>query len=1227
MSDLRQPPQAAPFERGDEPSTLVELARYRAARQPRQVAFTFLDESGSPAASLSFGEVDRRARAIAARLQQADAAGERVLLLYPAGLEFHVAFLGCLYAGAIAVPAYPPRMNRNLERLLALMGDAGARIVLTTDAILSRLRSEAVQVPGLNDCLWLDAERIQAGEGDWRDPRVGPDALAFLQYTSGSTGTPRGVRLTHSNLLHNARLIYEAVGHTPADKYVSWLPTFHDMGFMAGLLQPLYAGIPAVLMSPVSFLQSPWLWLQAISTHGATISGGPNFAYQLCVRRVSPELRAGLDLSSWTVAFNGAEPIRSATLDDFAATFRPQGFRQTSFFPCYGLAEATLIVSGERKGAGPTRRGFDRQALERSRAVESEAAGDDRRTLVSCGRALGDQQVIVVEPHTGVRCGSGQVGEIWVSGPSVADGYWMKPEQNKEVFGARPGGEDGATFLRTGDLGFLLGGELYVTGRLKDLIIIRGANHYPQDIEQTVEQSHPALRPGCGAAFSVELEGEERLVVVQEVENRKEADADSIVERIRQSVSAEHDLQTHSVVLIRKGTIPKTSSGKIQRYACRAAFLRGDLKEVARDTLSEPEPAPAPGESGEASFILKALLSLPPGSRRTLLELYLQEQVGRLLKSPAGGLSNDRPLATYGLDSLNAAELKSAVERDLRASLPLPRILDGATLSDIAGELLPQVEATAAAAGSPAPRPADAYAHQESPLSYMQQSLWLTHQLAPSSPVYNVPLALRISSEVEPGLLRRALQEVVNRHDSLRATFAAREGGPVQVFHERHELSMTLVDAAGWDDLRLNEEIVGSAHSPFDLASGPVFRATLFSRSAREHVLLLCAHHIVTDGWSMWVMLDEVTALYRSFRTGAPASLPELTAGYARFVRRQDETLRGERGAEELAYWLRELDELPALDLPIARRRPPVRTYEGAEHRFMLDAQLAEQLRRLAAEHQTTLYVVLLSVFQTLLHRYTGLEDVAVGSPLHSRPGAEFENSVGCFYNVVVLRADFGGSPTFAELLARTRRKVLGALAHQDYPSHLLPEKLSAKRDPSRPPLFQITFILQKPTRAASPSLFHLGGGGPAAPFGDLRISLLPVERRFARTDLELEVVEAADGLFATLQFNTDLFRAGDIERMAEHYRLLLRAVVADPAQSVSRLPMLSEAQRRQILEQWRGGGGDYSRATTVCELLDERVTKSPEKVVAVHGDVSVTFSQLNERADKVAQLIGRLKR
>jgi acyl-CoA synthetase (AMP-forming)/AMP-acid ligase II len=572
-------------------STLVDLLRYRALHQPCKIAFTFLQDGETEASSLTYQELDRQARAIAAQMQSLGGRGERALLLYPPGLEFIEAFFGCLYAGVVAVPAYPPRPNQCLSRLQAIVADAQATIALTTTTVLSNVERQFAQSGNLQDLRWLATDNIASAlASDWQEPTVSSDNLAFLQYTSGSTGTPKGVMVSHGNLLHNSALIHKCFEHTPNSRGVIWLPPYHDMGLIGGVLQPLYGGFAVTLMSPTAFLQKPLRWLQAISRYKATTSGGPNFAYDLCVRKIKPEHLASLDLSSWEVAFNGAEPIRAETLERFAAAFEPCGFRASAFYPCYGMAETTLIVSGGLKTAPPVLKTVQGDALEQNRVVPAFRNTDGARTLVGCGQTWLGQQIVIADPETLTRCGGNEVGEIWVCGKSVAQGYWRKPEETEKTFNAYLADTDEGPFFRTGDLGFLQDGDLFITGRLKDVVIIRGRNHYPQDIELTVEKSHPALRSACGAAFAVEVKGQERLVVVQEVERSylRKLDVNEVVGNIREMVAQEHDLQVYTVLLLKTGSIPKTSSGKIQRHACQNRFLTGSL-DVVEDWSESPQ--------------------------------------------------------------------------------------------------------------------------------------------------------------------------------------------------------------------------------------------------------------------------------------------------------------------------------------------------------------------------------------------------------------------------------------------------------------------------------------------------------------------------------------------------------------------------------------------------------------------------------------------------------------
>ena len=576
-------------------ATLVDILRNRAREQPHFSIYSFLVDGESEELSLTYRELEHKAKAIAAYLQSVTSPQDRVLLLYPAGLDYITAFFGCLYAGVIAIPAYPPRPNRSLNRLQNILNNAQTDIALTNSETWQSLAKQLDKTPKLKQLRWIATNAIAPSQAEnWREPELNEDSIAFLQYTSGSTAEPKGVKIAYKNLLHNLEAIHRCFRHSPQSKGVIWLPPYHDMGLIGGILQPLYGGFPVTLMSPLMFLQNPLRWLRAISNTQATTSGGPNFAYDLCVRKFKPEQLVGLDLSSWQVAFNGAEPINHETLKQFTETFSPYGFDPSAFYPCYGMAEATLIISGGSGNEAIVTKTVQRKALEENKIIPSNARDINPHTLVSCGRSLIDQKIAIVHPETLISCQPGEVGEIWVSGSSVAQGYWQQPRVTEATFNAYLKDTNEGPFLRTGDLGFLDRGELFFTGRLKDMIVIKGRNHYPQDIEKTVEETNSWIRPSGVASFSIDLAGEEKLVILAEVErrywsssrsaNRNGSSASDIIsvkdltQSIKREIAKNHDLQAHTILLLKPGSLPKTSSGKIQRHACRADFLNSDLE-------------------------------------------------------------------------------------------------------------------------------------------------------------------------------------------------------------------------------------------------------------------------------------------------------------------------------------------------------------------------------------------------------------------------------------------------------------------------------------------------------------------------------------------------------------------------------------------------------------------------------------------------------------------------
>ncbi len=686
--------------RNNPPRThLIDILRHWATERPDAYAYRFTDAEQRHE-SVTYKELLERVEGLAGYLQSQGAQGERILLFYPPGLEFVVGFFACHAAGAVAVPAFPPRKNRKSTRIRSIAQDAEARFGLSVGSVVDQILSNAQQSEELADVKLLATDLIESHRPENFQPvLIKPDDIAVLQYTSGSTGSPKGVVLTHDNLIKNCELIQIGFESRGGQIGVTWLPTYHDMGLVGGILNPMYMGLTNVLMSPMTFLQKPVRWLQAISQYKVSISGGPNFAYQLCVDKISDDELVGLDLSSWEIAFNGAEPIREQTLRSFADRFASCGFKYKAFLPCYGMAETTLIVTGGPSATRPVLRCFDKSALETGQVkpvvdASNSAGGQEGRTLVGCGAVLPGEVVKIVDPATLADMASDKIGEIWVQGPCVGKGYYRNAEATQATFHAFTA--DGAgPFLRTGDLGFLCDDQLYVTGRIKDMIIVRGVNRYPQDIEQTVERASMAVQTGSVAAVSMDLGGREQLMIVAETVRQRDIDWDAEIAAIRRAVTEEHELPPDAVYLVRNSSVPKTSSGKIQRHACHEAIMRNELRLIAfwtrEESLSGTPGTPLAnrfaGEVMQAAAAGEGGLTSSTASQRGLLE-YVAEHVRRIAKERANVLTADTNIVLdLGLDSLERLEIAHSLEQTFGGRFPEETLQEIETIGEVAAAI------------------------------------------------------------------------------------------------------------------------------------------------------------------------------------------------------------------------------------------------------------------------------------------------------------------------------------------------------------------------------------------------------------------------------------------------------------------------------------------------------------------------------------------------------------
>lgn len=687
--------------------TLADGLRHWSDTTPDRLAYGVTDLEAEET-KLTFAEFRQRVEAVATRLLELKLKGERALLLYPPGMDFLIGYYACLTAGVVAVPAYPPRRNRNMARIQAISDDAQAKVALTVHDVTERSDTLLDEAPRLRNLIWLATDKITTSDAKFNAPKILPSDLAMLQYTSGSTGTPKGVMLSHGNIASNCMLICDAFEVCEEDFSISWLPTYHDMGLIGGALTAMFSGRPAVLMSPMAFLQKPIRWLQGISRYGVTISGGPNFAYDLCVQKITDDQLEGIDLSSWRLAFNGAEPVRAQTLTKFAERFAPYGFRATAHYPCYGMAETTLLVTGSYAGKLPVVRSFHGKSLDMRRVLPAEENAEGARSLVGCGRVLPQEKVAIVDADTHEKLSEDRVGEIWVSSGSVAQGYWHNPQATQQTFHAHIANTNEGPFLRTGDLGFLRDGQLYVTGRLKDIIIVRGVNRYPQDIEMTVERASPRIQAGEVGAFAVDIAGRERLIIVAEVERTRRDDWSEVIDAIRRDVTAEHELPPDAVVLVRFGSIPKTSSGKIQRSACRDEFLTGQLNIVAEWRGWQQTES----SSGSTTSRSKGTVPMPPAEGLPEVNAAVAEEVIQhvraVAKERAKNLHLDSSIVNdLGLDSLERLQIASSLEETYGGRFPEDVLAEMETVRQVAAAIEkymgvePRVQRQYAPSGAP----------------------------------------------------------------------------------------------------------------------------------------------------------------------------------------------------------------------------------------------------------------------------------------------------------------------------------------------------------------------------------------------------------------------------------------------------------------------------------------------------------------------------------------------
>ncbi|MFD8978360.1 amino acid adenylation domain-containing protein [Streptomyces sp. NPDC059564] len=1182
-------------------NSVVDVIRRNVSERGTDVSYEFLADAGGVDTELSMVEIDRRARAIAVSLLERAKPGARVMLLYPPGEHFVVGFVATLYAGMVAVPVYPPdpmRVARTLPRLRAVVRSSRAEIVLSDSLVQAFTHELFDQAPELARLPWVVTEEAMLeGADDWREPVLSSDSIALLQYTSGSTGTPRGVVVTHQNLLSNGSTIARNFGLSTDDLTVSWLPFYHDMGLLGGVLQPMLTGISTVLMSPLEFMRRPMRWLEAIASRGATVSGGPNFAFDLAVNKSTPAERENLDLSSWRVAFCGAEPVRHRTMDRFAEAFAGSGFDKSALLPCYGLAEATLFVAGSGRGSGAHSTRIDRAALEQGRA-EPRADGD---RLVSSGRVADRHELAVVDPGSGERVAPGGVGELWVRGTSVASGYWEDEAATEASFGARLA-DDPQPYLRTGDLGFVLDEQVYVTGRLKEMMVVRGRNLYAHDLEETAVAASKFARPGCGAAFSVETANGEECVILHEVAaTTSEEELPRIADAIAAAVQHEHGIALFDVVLLSARSLAKTSSGKIQRLAGRTAYTAGQVEgELYRRSAA----APARGERRGLVF--------PP--RAELLELSPEQRVDAIERalSLVGRGEGDAPatmVAELDLDSLAAVDLAFRIEEQLGVVTDPSLLLQPLSLREVATA----IEEQSRTAPEAPVRQEPGQRGGAVPLSAGQQSLLFMRELEGPDSLQNVSVAVRLPEPVDVGVLSAAVRHIGTRHPILTSSFGSDGSRRAHLIDPSVPFELDVVDLTGETEQVLRARVDECALAPFDIEHGDVARAKLFTGCGAP-VLVLAQHHAITDFWSVVTLLEELTTVYGDLLHERTPELP-AAVGYEEFVRWQQDYERSPQWQADERYWLDLLaGDVQAPTLPVRERPQPDKGI--ASHRVTVGPELLAELERVAGDSGTTVFSVLMAAFEVLVAAHSGARDFVVGATTAGRPQARFRGTLGYFANTIPVRAEPGAHTSVTELIRSTGQQLRQSLGHQHFPVSRLVELLRAQGNTSA--AINTAVVFERPHNAIADDVTSVlfGAGSDTAVLGDLTLRPFPAGELATQFDITLHAIPADGGLLAHMLVRSDRFDEALAGQLGQQFLELLEQIVVQGDSPVSALRL---AGATESLTRADVPARTLPDVTSVHELFEATADRTPDAIALASGAVELTYAQVDRAANRLA--------
>lgn len=1170
-------------------TSLVSILQTQANNNPTRLFASLIDEKLQVPFSYTLGEFELRVQMLAKWLVSQQAYNKPVLLLFPTGFDYLISVWACLYAGAVAVPLFMPRNREHTERLLTIIEDTGACLGLTISSTFTKVQNALAQHESFRAIQWnlVDQTQPLIEIADWKPAQTNHNSLAFIQYASGSTSEPRGVMLTHGNLFAGLKATERACQLQPQEKILVWTPLDHIMGLQTAVFQPVVSQLSLYLLQPQVVMSSPGLWLEAISKFKINVSGGPNFGYQWCAENYHPDENKPLNLSAWRIAYCSSEPVRAEVMTNFHNRFASFGFQKSSFMPGYGLTEGTYIVAGQPRPGGPKTLLAARNDLEINHYVPVQTDDPKGVALVSCGSPLPECDLRIVDPKTRYQLKEKEIGEIWISGEMVAAGYWKKEDETKNSFGAFTSDPVDGPFLRTGDLGFLLDNELYITGRLKELIIIRGLNFYPQDIEKSAIDSNPGLLSGA-AAFSTDIDREERLVILVETNQIPDEQViKDIFDGVRKAVAKDQQLPVQSVAILLSGNLPRTANGKLNRTKSRAAFLAPNFSPLASSTLDQLT-------FHEESRNLRAVLPI-----EEKLIAIAQRELNRTLIFP------DDNFFEIGGSSLDAAFILSEVRATFGVDLDLMELFEHPSIEWLAREI---ERAQMAGAKQSLPTIETVDRNGSLPLSYSQERMWFLHKLQPSGTAYNMATALHLKGNCRLDYLQEALDTIVSRHEVLRTSFPVENGVPTQKIYGSGNLTIKTVDLRG-SAIDPQQRMQELTCEPFDLTTLPLYRTTLLQLAEDEFILLSVMHHIITDAWSLTVKAKELAEIYTSLMEGRAPVLPPVPIQSADYAVWERQILHSGMMDQALDYWRKKLEKPPVLALNTDFVRPQIQTSSGALIAREIQPQLHSLLQEFTAGRNATPFMATLAAFYALLYRYTGQEDITVGVPTANRRHPATENLVASLVNTLVMRVNLEPESSFEHLLDQVRTVALEAFDHDEISFSSLVAELNPPRDPSISPFFQVMFnMINIPM--------------PTLKFSGLDIEYLEVDRKGAQFDLSFTVIDLPDYHRLVIEYNTDLFLAETIQHMADHFMVLLQAALNYPDTGINRLPFITEAEQDAILNRWNATQRGYPAELSLYQRFETQAAASPEAEALVCSGQRLTYAQLETLANQYANAL-----